>query len=201
MYAAVCHPGCQTSAGLSPESINDFVGSTQAFTSAVRQDLEQSVLREALHSQLTWSQLKLLKLVSLAGGHTIGALAASLGVSAAAASKAADKLVRRRLLRRPESRDDRRESELSLTETGRRLLAAYDSRRERKLAEALGQFAQEELHRTAGVLDRMSAAILGLSGKPPGVCCLCGIYFRQTCLLRDLVPRICPQQALKRRSG
>ena len=57
---------------------------------------------------------------------TINDVALFLGVSDAAASKVVDRLVRRKLLPRTEGHPDRREIHLSLTESSRCLLAAYD---------------------------------------------------------------------------
>ena len=101
-----------------PEMISELLGSVQAFSSAVRDVLEKQLLLETARGRLTFSGLKLLKLVAFTDSHTIGDVAAFLGVSNTAASKAADKLVRRRLLRRAEGHADRRASELSLTGEG-----------------------------------------------------------------------------------
>jgi len=90
------------------ELINDFLGSTQVFASSVNAVIEKRLLREVGPRQLTSSQFKLLKLVALTDAQTIGDVAAFLGVSNAAASKAVDKLVRRGLLLRNEAQTDRR---------------------------------------------------------------------------------------------
>src|SRR3990172_12073019 len=113
--------------------VNDFLGSTQVFATALNDVILEKLLREVAGEQLTLSQFKLLKLVANTDAHSIGDVAAFLGVSNAAASKAVDKLVRRGLLLRSEGEPDRRAIQLSLTKSSRRLLADYDALRNRQL--------------------------------------------------------------------
>jgi len=174
-----------------PETISELLGSVQVFSSAVRYVLEEKLLRETARGRLTFSGLKLLKLVAFTDSNTIGDVAAFLGVSNTAASKAADKLVRRRLLRRAEGHADRRASELSLTGEGRRLLSAYEAARDQKLTEIFGACVPEQLCGMAAALDRLSANIVDHTANPQELCFQCGIYFREKCLLRELVPRTC----------
>lgn len=180
-----------------PNLVNDFLGSTQVFASGLGAIVEKQLLRDVAGSQITFSQFKLLKLVALKGPHTLGDVAAFLGISHAAASKAVDKLVRRKLLRRTEAQPDRRAIELSLTESSRQLLAAYEAAKNRKLAKIFGQFSAAELHRAAGLLDRLSAGLINRSAPPDELCLQCGVYFRERCLLRDLVRRTCFYQQHK----
>ena len=180
-----------------PETISELLGSVQVFSSAVRYGLEEKLLRETARGRLTFSGLKLLKLVAFTDSNTIGDVAAFLGVSNTAASKAVDKLVRRRLLRRAEGHADRRASVLSLTGEGRRLLSAYEAAREQKLLEIFGACAPEQLCGMAATLDRLSANIVDHTANPQELCFQCGIYFRENCLLRDLVRRTCFYQKHK----
>lgn len=170
---------------------NDFLGSTQVFATAVNDIIEGKLLREVAGQQLTLSQLKLLKLVANTDAHSIGDVAAFLGVSNAAASKAVDKLVRRKMLVRTERTLDRRTTELALTRRSVRLLAAYDTAKNRKLAEVFGRFSVEELRHTADILDQLSAGIVDHNANPEDICLQCGIYFREKCLMRKLVGRRC----------
>lgn len=187
---------------LSPQLVNDFLGSTQVFATAVREVIEEKLLRETAGDRLTHAQFKLLKLVANTDAHSVGEVAAFLGISNAAASKAVDKLVRRNLLVRAEGATDRRATELSLTGRSRRLLAAYDQARERKLAKVFREFPPEALQQSMEILDRLSAGIINHTAKPEEVCLQCGIYFREKCLVRNLVGRRCFYDLHKaRRSG
>jgi DNA-binding MarR family transcriptional regulator len=170
---------------------HDFLGSTHVFASAVEEVVEKRLLEEITGRHLTLSQFKLLKMVALTDARTISDVALFLGVSNAAASKAVDKLVRRKLLRRAEGQPDRREIRLFLTESSRRLLAAYDEKKERKLVQLFRGFAEDELRRTARLLDRLSAGLVDRHASPEEVCLQCGIYFRDHCLVRQLVGRNC----------
>lgn len=171
--------------------IQDFLGSTQVFASAVNDVVEKKLLRQVAGSQLTLPQFKLLKLVALTDAHTVGDAALFLGVSNAAASKAVDRLVRRKLLRRREGEPDRRAVHLSLSPTGQQLLAAYDAAKNRKLARVFARFTRAELRRAAELLDRLAAGIVNHHAHPEEVCLQCGIYFRQGCLVRQLIGRRC----------
>jgi DNA-binding MarR family transcriptional regulator len=184
-----------------PEMISELLGSVQVFSSAMRDVVEEKLLRETARGRLTFSRLKLLKLVAFTDSHTIGDVAAFLGVSSTAASKAVDKLVRRRLLRRTEAHADRRASELSLTGEGRRLLNAYEAARYRKLTEIFSECGPEQLCGTVATLDRLSANIVDHAANPQELCFQCGIYFREKCRLRELVPRTCFYQKHKARKA
>lgn len=179
------------------KELDEFLGSAQVFSSAVSDVIEERLLAEVSGGKLTVSQLKLLKLVAMSDSHTIGDVAAFLGVSNAAASKAVDRLVRRNLLRRTEDQNDRRAMHLSLPQSGRRLLAAYEAAKQRKLASIFAQFPREDLRRASELLDRLSAGIVDHSANPEELCLKCGVYFRERCLVRQLVKRNCFYQRHK----
>jgi DNA-binding MarR family transcriptional regulator len=156
--------------------VRDFLGSAQIFTSAINDLLEQQ-LHVVTGKKLTFSQLKLLKMVSLTEGYTISNVAAFLGVSNAAASRAVDRLVRRDLIRRTEAEADRRAVRLSLTEAGHHLLASYDAASDRALQALFERFSSDQLRTAADLLDNIS---LGS-----------GIHFRERCLLRQTARHDC----------
>jgi DNA-binding MarR family transcriptional regulator len=171
--------------------IQDFLGSTHVFSATINQVVEERVLRAVAGHRLTWQQFKLLRLVAVTDSHSLGDVASFLGVSDAAASKSVDKLVRRRLLHRAAGKDDRREIHLSLTEHGRHVVEAYERARDRKMAELLAGFSPEDLRRTSQLLDRLSATLVEHGADPEQLCLQCGIYFRDRCLVRQLVGRSC----------
>jgi len=170
---------------------HDFLGSAHVFASAVEEVIEKHLLEEVAGKHLTLSQLRLLKLVALTDARTISDVGLFLGVTNAAASKAVDKLVRRKLLRRQEGRPDRREIRLSLTESSKSLLTAYEQKKERKLTAVFRGFTGDELKRTANLLDRLSVELVDHHRHGNEVCLECGIYFRDQCLVRKLLSRQC----------
>jgi len=185
--------------GHTTAALNDFLGCVHAFASAVDEVVGRRLLRQVAGPQVTFSQLKLLQLVALADCHTLGDLATYLGVSHPAASKAVDRLVHRKLLRRTEQKADRRALELSLTERSRRLLSAYNHAKNHKLERIFRHFSGNELKRIAVRLDHLTAGIVDHNARPDETCVHCGIYFRESCLLRKLVPRNCFYQRHKNR--
>jgi DNA-binding MarR family transcriptional regulator len=166
--------------------IEDFLGNSLIFAAAIHRVIEESALREGVGDELTASQLKLLKLLSLSDTHRLGDVAAFLGVSNAAASKAVDKLVGRMLLRRTEGENDRRSIRLSLTDPARRLVAAYDSALRRKLKEVFGDFSAEELNEAREIFNRFTARIVGGGTGSADACLQCGMYFPAHCVRQQL---------------
>ena len=177
---------------IDPESelITNFLGSAHIFAFAVGQVIEEQLWREATGNQFSVQQLKLLKLVDAAGSQTISDVAAFLGVSNAAASKAVDKLTRMMLLRRSEG-EDRRAIHLSLTGAGRRVLEGFESGIRRKIAEILGDCPPEDLKRMVEMLDQVSARLVNHHAQPDEICVQCGIYYIDKCLKRDHLGRMC----------
>lgn len=183
-----------------PQLIQDVLGSALVFASAVDQLMQERL--EAVvgfrgwlarsTEQLTFSQLKLLKLVARTEAYNISEVAAFMGVSNAAASKAVDRLVRRKLLRRTESEGDRRAVELAVTDEGRRILEQYDAVTTRTLGEIFRDVPADELEQAAGLLDRLSANLVGRGNVVDEETCFrCGMYFREECLLRENRQRSC----------
>jgi len=177
--------------GEDTQLVHEFLGSAHIFYSALNEAVEKRLLRQVAGSQLTFSQLKLLRLVDLTTGQSISDVAAFLGVSNAAASKAVDRLVRRKLLSRAEGKSDRRATHLSLTPPGRRLLAAYEEARDRELSQVFDKLPREDLRLAARLLDQLSAGILERDGHQSEHCFQCGIYFRENCRVRQLLNRNC----------
>lgn len=168
----------------SPE-LQDFLGSAHIFASAIDRLMEKE-LRALASDGLSFSQLKLLKLVSVTEGYTISDVASFLNVSNAAASKAADRLVRRRLLERHEGVEDRRVVHLSLSEQGRCLLERFEARTIAALNEVFEPFTSERLIEATATLDEFSLALVDHEDhEESSPCFRCGIYFRERCLLRE----------------
>lgn len=170
--------------------IQDVLGSAYIFSSAVN-DLMQERMHAAIGEQLTFSQIKLAKLVARAEAYNISQVAAFLNVSNAAASKGVDRLVRRGLLRRSEAEGDRRAVQLALTDEGQRLLDEYERVTKETLEEVFGEISADGLRRTADLLDQLSISLVDHDGGQEEACFRCGIYFREKCLLRAKRHRVC----------
>jgi len=180
--------------------INDFLASMHIFSSAIG-ELMAAQLEDELGGELTIPQLKLLKLVARTETESLSEIAAFLGVSNAAASKAVDRLARRDLVERIESADDRRATWLSLTVKGTFMLKRYEDVQNRVLEGLFRQFMAEDFIETAELLDQLSADLVDRESGPHELCFRCGIYFRERCLLRDLHERTCYCNLRKRTKG
>ena len=170
--------------------INDFLGSVRILSTTIDEWMEQE-LREVTDDRVTPSQLKVLKLVARTNARRIGDVANFLAVSNAAASKAVDRLVRRRLVRRAEAAADRRAVELSLTPEGRTLLAQYEAATNQVLKELFGSLDQDQLKNTGQFLDQLSTEVVKTGRVRDGICLRCGIHFRDRCILRQSVGKNC----------
>lgn len=169
--------------------VHDFLAGARVFAKSVRDVIESAVLHEVAGPKVTMPQLKLLYLVAQTDSVTIGDAAEFLGVTSPAVSKAVEKLVRRRLLRRNDIQGDRRSSQLSLTEASRRLLETYEAARNQKAAEIFAHYSPEQLRRTSELLDHLAAEIEH-SAKDQ-ICMQCEIYLRQDCRFGKFGGRTC----------
>lgn len=181
------------SSSITPNGTYEFLSAARVFAKAVRDVIEGAVLEGVAGTKLTMPQLKLLYLVAHADSVTIGEAALFLGVSSPAASKTVEKLVRRRLLRRNDTQRDRRSSNLSLTESGRRLLQTYEEARNKKAVEIFSQYSPDVLRHTAELLDNLACGISSQrSGNPKDDLCMqCEIYYREECRFGQFGARKC----------
>jgi len=179
--------------------INDLLGDAHVFVAAVSGVMENALLEQVAGRNLTLSQLKILKLIDVTEAHHVGDVAAFLGVSDAAASKAVDRLVRQNYLRRSVPESDRRSTELSLAAAGRKLLRQYETAKNRKLIALFGDLDEKEVRRTSDFLERLTRGIVNGSANPEEICLQCGIYLKKRCLVRDAARRDCQYQ--KRRKS
>jgi DNA-binding MarR family transcriptional regulator len=189
-----------TTERITPDLRNEFLSSARVLAWSVREVIERTVLREVSGDKLTFSQLKLLYLVAHTDTLSIGDAAAFLGVTCGAVSKAVDKLVRRRLLRRVAPQEDRRLIRLALTETSRKLMDAYQTARDYRAEMAFRQFTPEELRKTSELLDRLAGAIVGDGANPTATCMQCEIYVRDNCRFGEYGHRNCFYQRHKKQA-
>ncbi len=194
MWRGLCGSRCEVAAMRRDRPLalgHDLLGSTHALNSALDEVVGRWLGRHVVGNHLTFSQLKLLKLVAWTDAHSLANLARFLGISRPAASKAVDRLVHRKLLRRTEQQADRRALKLSLTPRSKRLLAMHDEAWRRRFGRILAAFSSQELDQATDLLDRLSIGVLKNTGRLGSSCLRCGIYLREKCLLRDRAPQNC----------
>ena len=172
------------------QGISDLMASLNILSAAISELLTRQI-HEELGKELTLSQFQLLKLVEHTDAERITDVAAFLGVSTAAASKAVERLARRGFLRREGASDDRRVMHLRLTPRGKHILARYEDVHYRTLSRIFEGCVPADFHHTADALDRLSVEVIRRESTPSEICFRCGIYFRDKCLLRKVTNRGC----------
>jgi DNA-binding MarR family transcriptional regulator len=115
------------------------------------------ILRVLDESGLTFVQMKVLVELQAAEAElcTVTALSEQLGISAASASRAADGMVRKKLVTRLEDPDDRRVKRLALTAKGQRLADRIISARLAGLEEFTGSLEEDERQKLESALDTL----------------------------------------------
>jgi len=182
------------------EAINDLLASATIFATS-SSDLLAAELGKVAGDRVTFTQLKLLRLVDRQGRLTVGDVAAFLGISNAAASKAVERMVRGGLLSRAESPEDRRATQVTMTSEGHQMLQEFETRTSAILLKLLAGVDVRRLRDLSGNLDRLSVSLTAGSGDEARVCFRCGLYFREDCLLRTLTNRQCYLHLGGSRSG
>ncbi len=115
------------------------------------------VFRVIDESGLTFSQMKVLVELDSPDedARTVTALSDELGISPASASRAADGLVRKKLLTRVEDADDRRVRRLALTPGGRELADRIISARLAGLEDFTASLGTDERRKLEAALDTL----------------------------------------------
>jgi DNA-binding MarR family transcriptional regulator len=114
------------------------------------------VLRVIDESGLSFAQMKVLvELQTLDGEDMVTSLAEQIGISVASASRAADGMVRKKLVTRVEDPDDRRVKRLALTAKGQQLADQIISARLASLEEFTGSLEAGERRKLEAALDAL----------------------------------------------
>jgi len=203
MTGAAIKPANPLSAGRSRKA-TDAAASRRAllrwshiFSAAVRETLQVAPLRSAGPQPLTLAQFHLLKLVALNGDHQAGELAEFLGVSAPAATKNIDKLVRLGLIRRRAAPDDRRALRLSVSPEGRALVRRHERLEAVLAVRALRSFRPEEVKLLLRLLERFALGLYAAQRVDDGVCLRCAAHIEANCPVGG-AHNGCPYQRVRR---
>jgi DNA-binding MarR family transcriptional regulator len=129
------------------------VNRLQRAASAVRQHVEQTVLRQ---ENLTWTAFAVLRLVWVGDRVETRRAAAEAGIAKATLTGVADALVARDLIRRVEHQQDRRLVLLELTATGRRLVRRVLPAVQAEEAYALSALERGQTTQFADLLGRLT---------------------------------------------
>ena len=110
----------------------------------VDRDRRQYELDAWMHLNLSIGQLKSLFFISNRGTTSLSKLAAALGVTPTNTTGIVDRLLKRGLITRTESPDDRRVLLLRTTPLGDELIAELRQKRKERMAELFNRLSEEE---------------------------------------------------------
>lgn len=161
--------------------VRKFLRCSHILSSTLRELLEERFLRQLGPRPLTSTQFCCLKLITLNPDLQLGEVARRLNVSAAATSKAADRLVRLGLICRTSSPDDRRATLLAASTEGQTLVTDYERMKAEHVAEVVGDLGAEDLDRLCALLERVCLGLL--AGEPASnvPCLRCAGYHAPDC--------------------
>jgi len=145
--------------------------------------LETRAVETAVHERFSASKVQILRLLGQRGAQTSTQVARFLGVTKPAVTQIIDTMARSRLVVRRPAKDDRREVSLELTRKGKQVFHAVRRQQRHYIRTALRQLPGMDPERWAGMLEEMSAALVGADSSFEHYCLQCGAHTDSTCVL------------------
>ncbi len=108
--------------------------------------------------QVTLTQYRSLVVLASRGPQSVAALAEAVAVTPPTASRLAERLVRKGLVRRRADRHDRRQVRVALTEAGRRLIDAVSLRRREEITDLLAPIPPDDQRAVVAALRQLAAS-------------------------------------------
>ncbi len=177
------HPDVATQGQTGAPGVLELLGSVRMFSLAMEQLVESQVQADIAGDRLSRSQWKLLEIFALSDVRNVTDLAAFQGVSTAAASKAADRLVRLGLLTREEDTEDRRHIHVRLSAEGQRLTRDYLMALQARVAKVFPLADAKRAQRLVQELDEFTASANASRAELERICLQCAANRHVTCSL------------------
>ena len=196
--AVVMNRGPRASDGQFVSPATQLVGAARMLSLAIEESVETQLHAELAGDRLSRSQWKLLEIFATTPVANVTEVAAYLGVSTAAASKAVDRLARQNLLQRSVDMQDRRHVRLALSAEGASLASAFLQRLHSRLNELWRESSGSELIAFGRVLDRLTASVVRAGKSPSEICLQCELNAREGCLVKDILGQDCLYRSLNR---
>ena len=142
-------------AGASPAEVEEVLNSFTEIMSGLMIDQYQKQITEL---ELTLPQAQLLRVLRR-GPMQTGQLAAEMRISAPAITQLTDRLIRKGLIERSTTADDRRCVIVALSDEGRLLVDQFRQRRREIFNEALADLSETERKQALEVLEKVVKAL------------------------------------------
>lgn len=135
---------------------------------------------------ITTAHIQAMRHIAQHGTCTIGGLAEGLSVTQPAATMLVDRMVKRGLVSRQPGRSDRRQSELSLTDHGRKVLQQVEAERNERLSGILALMSAQERSAFLHSLESFITAALNFEQGTGEACLRCGSEHNPECIVNQM---------------
>jgi MarR family transcriptional regulator, organic hydroperoxide resistance regulator len=152
-------------AEIEPEKVAEILNGFGEVMSRLMVDQLQKHLSEL---DLTLPQVQVLRILRREGAVPTGRLAVCLRISAPATTQLTDRLIRKGLIERNHSENDRRAVLVALSPSGRCLVDRFRERRDAVFIAALSQLSEAERAQVVSSLQMVIAALESFEAKSQG---------------------------------
>ena len=189
------HMKAKTSASARPSSAassprgrrqRELQRNLHVLSAVVRRVLEQEPVESLPDSPITPEQLKLLRFVVLKRGAKVGEVASGLGITAASASLALDRLQALGYIERKKRSRDRRSVQVFATRPGSALVARVRRIVDAKLSRAMGRIGVEDTKHFTELAAKITRILMEGHEYFGDVCMQCGVNASPDCVIRDM---------------
>ncbi len=149
-------------AGVAADKLADVLDGFGEVMSRLMVDQLQKHLSEL---DLTLPQVQVLRILHRQGTVPTGKLAQCLRISAPATTQLTDRLLRKGLIERRPSEDDRRAVLVALSAAGQSLIDRFRERRNAVFGEALSQLSEEEQAQVVSSLQKVISVLSNFEAK------------------------------------
>lgn len=149
-------------AEIAPEKVADVL---DGFGEAMSRLMVDQLQKHLAELDLTLPQVQVLRILHRGGTVPTGKLAQCLKISAPATSQLTDRLIRKGLIERRHSEDDRRTVLVALSDAGQSLIDRFRERRNAIFGAALAQLSEAEQAQVVSSLQKVIAALASFEAK------------------------------------
>ncbi len=145
---------------------------------------EENYRSEATTLPLSRNQFIILSILSVSGPQTLSEFAKILKISNAATGKNIDKLVQYKLVGRRSKKCDRRISVISITESGKKIVLAYNEIKNFYQTKALSTFSDEEKQNFLSLMRKYIRNSIDPKENLDMICMLCDGSCGEECVIQ-----------------